>query len=162
MQSLTFFVEGTPVPQGSKDAFITGQTKLVHDGKVYRVGGFATLAETTRARLKPWRSKIAFVALSALAGRPWDKAAPMQLGVTFKFRRPNSHFGSRDKRPYLFEDSPERYVKDPDWDKLARAVSDALTGALWNDDCQVYDGHVRKLYCLEGEVEGAQITVTGD
>jgi Holliday junction resolvase RusA-like endonuclease len=48
-------------------------------------------------------------------------------------------------------------VVKPDWDKIARSCSDAMTGIIYLDDAQIVEGHVKKEY---GWPERTVITVT--
>lgn len=47
----------------------------------------------------------------------------------------------------------ERPTKKPDWDNIAKAVTDALNGICYVDDCQIVDAHVRKVYSVEPGVD---------
>ena len=66
---VTFFVHGTPIPQGSKTAFVVGKRAVVTDAN--------------RATLKPWR---AAVAIAADCGRQFT--GPVSVAVTFYLPRP--------------------------------------------------------------------------
>lgn len=131
---LDFFAGGTPVPQGSKNAYVRG--------------GRAVLVDAN-ARLKPWRALVREAAEEAIADAGWetlDEPCRVYLGFTM----------SRPRRPRW--DVPA--VK-PDLDKLARAVFDALTDAgVWRDDSRVVDMKVTKRYEGEdGEIPGVWVEV---
>lgn len=131
---LDFFVEGTPVPQGSKNAYVRG--------------GRAVLVDAN-ARLKPWRALVREAAEDAIADADWetlDEPCRVYLGFTMPC----------PKRPRW--DVPA--VK-PDLDKLTRAVFDALTDAgVWRDDSRVVDMKVTKRYEGEdGEIPGVWVEV---
>lgn len=40
----------------------------------------------------------------------------------------------------------EMPTKKPDWDNIAKAVTDALNGICYVDDCQIVNAHVKKVY----------------
>ncbi len=137
---IEFTVYGVPIPQGSTKAFIPKGWKrpiVTHDS----------------AKTKPWRQAIVDATLERMAGRA-PLEGPVELRVTFYLPRPKS--------------APKRVTepaKQPDLDKLVRAVGDALTAAgVWRDDGQVVSTLARKLYAggwrdkREG-VPRAEITV---
>jgi len=39
-----------------------------------------------------------------------------------------------------------RPTKKPDWDNVAKAITDACNGVIYVDDCQIVDAHVTKRY----------------
>ena len=130
--SVSFFVPGTPRPQGSKD---------------YRGhrGGKPILVESSTG-LKAWRDAVGWVARSAMKTPP--PAGPVALVSHFVLPPPKS---SRDGDVMLHA------IRPPDSDKLQRAVMDALTGACYLDDAQVVDQRATKRY---GQPAGCHITVT--
>ncbi|WP_280404723.1 RusA family crossover junction endodeoxyribonuclease [Nocardia brasiliensis] len=124
-----FFVAGRPAPQGSKSISRTGH-----------------LYETSR-HLKPWR---ATVALAARAQRPTVIEGPVVLGMEFIMLRPKATPKTRPTPPA---------VRRPDIEKLARAVSDALTGVFFGDDAQVTVMPLAKRVAEAGELPGVKIFV---
>lgn len=132
---LDFFVEGTPVPQGSKNAYVRG--------------GRAVLVDAN-ARLKPWRALVREAAEEAIADAGWEMLdEPCHVYLEFIMPRP--------QRPRWSKPA----VK-PDLDKLTRAVFDALTDArVWKEDSRVVSMEVTKKYEGEdGEVPGVWVEVT--
>lgn len=130
---LDFFAEGTPAPQGSKNAYVRG--------------GRAVLVDAN-ARLKPWRAQVREAAEEAMEDAGWktlDEPCRVYLGFTMP----------KPKRPRW--DVPA--VK-PDLDKLTRAVFDALTDAgVWRDDSRVVDMRVTKRYEDAEAVPGVWVEV---
>ena len=129
---LRFRVVATPVPKGSARAFIAGGRAIV----------------TSDARnLKGWeyliRSQAARVVLVTTA-------EPIRIAVDFYLPRPKSH-PKRREIPH---------TKKPDLDKLARAVLDALTGVVYDDDAQVVALRCTKRHATLGEQPGCHITIT--
>lgn len=129
--AVSFFVPGTPRPQGSKRAFVAG--------------GRAVMTESSGAKHKDWRAQVAHEAHEAY-GDTLLLAGPVTLDVTFVLLRPKSRPKSRP-----MPDSA------PDTSKLVRAVEDSLTGVVWRDDAQVVELLARKIY---GDRPGARIVVT--
>lgn len=128
---LDFFAEGTPVPQGSKNAYVRG--------------GRAVLVDAN-ARLKPWRAQVRDAAEAAIAEAGWETLdEPCRVYLGFTMPRP--------QRPWW--DVPA--VK-PDLDKLTRAVFDALTDAgVWKDDSRVVEMKVAKRYEDDEAVPGVWV-----
>lgn len=111
-KEVTFFVPGTPIPQGSKTAYVRG--------------GRAVLVEANKNH-KAWRDKVAEYA-APYAGA-FGKHVPVRACYTYVFRKPKS-----------VKDRPHHVVK-PDVDKLDRCLNDALTKAgVIHDDAQII-GH---------------------
>lgn len=131
---LDFFVEGAPVPQGSKTGYVRG--------------GRAVLVDANR-RLKPWRAQVRATAEAAMQRAGWETLdEPCRAYLGFTMPRP--------KRPRWRAPA----VK-PDLDKLTRAVFDALTDAgVWRDDSRVVCMEVTKKYEDEdGAVPGVWVEV---
>lgn len=121
MTSITFFVPGLPKPQGSKKAFIRPGAK------------FPTMIESAGKPLKDWRETV-----EAFAKRV-GLSLPGQVKVYLDFRlpRPKSHFHTGKRAGQLRPEAPEWHAQKPDIDKLSRAVLDALTNVVIEDDSRV-------------------------
>jgi Holliday junction resolvase RusA-like endonuclease len=137
--SIEFFVPGIPAPGGSKRAFV--------------VNGRAVVTDDSK-RNKPWRACVSLAAREAYRGDPLT--GPLDLEVTCYMPRPKSHYRSGKMCALLKLDAPERHTKKPDATKLLRAIEDALTGIVWQDDAQISDQHVYKRYCSK---VGARVVV---
>lgn len=111
---LSFFVNGLPVPQGSKTGYVRN--------------GRAVLVEANK-KLPLWRKTVKFAALEAMNEKPWVKLdQPVRLVVNFFMPRP------RNPKHKQYPGSK------PDVDKLARSVADSLTEAgVWVDDSLVVE-----------------------
>lgn len=121
---LKLVVYGTPVPQGSKRAFYVKRLKrpvIVEDNK----------------RTKPWRQEVAAAAVEAMerAGFAVVGDLPVELICTLFFDRPKS-----------LRKSIRSKTTNPDCDKLARLIGDALTGTVFKNDAQITDLVVRKRF----------------
>ena len=140
MTPIAFFVPGKVVTQGS-----------------YRVAksrqGRAFAVPDNPAGLATWRGNVGRAAAEALAaaGEETLLQGPLDLDLVFILSRPQAHFGARGN---LKASSPDVPARIPDWDKLARAIGDALTGALYGDDKQVSDATVGKRF---GAIPGVYI-----
>ena len=128
-----FFVPGVPVQEGNI-SFGKGHS-------YHREGD----------RLQAWRNAIAEAALIA-SRRPvvsgatfvlW--AGPVELDLYFTYK-------VRTKR-----DRGQPKITRPDLSKLTRAVEDALTGILWQDDAQIAQLDVFKGYVEEDEEPGLSV-----
>jgi Holliday junction resolvase RusA-like endonuclease len=135
--SISFFVAGEPVPQGSTKSFYIkklNRTVTTHGNK-----------NTNR-----WRERIATEAQHAGIEQDWswndDRNIGYAVTCAFNFTKPKS---APKKR--------QRNTKRPDLDKLIRAVLDGITDVLIPDDAQVIAIDAWKEY---GAPPGLQITVT--
>ncbi len=132
-------VYGSPAPAG---ALRIGRTK---EGRSF-------LAHRSSKALGAWQSAIR-EAVGPVAPEEVYRGA-VELRATFYVARPSGHFGARGLRPSAPAYPTKRATagKGGDFDKLVRAVSDALTGIVFADDSQVVDAVVRKRYADRGPV----------
>ncbi|SHR61994.1 Holliday junction resolvase [Mycobacteroides abscessus subsp. abscessus] len=129
---VSLFVPGKAAPQGSK-----------------RHVGRGVLVESSKD-LKPWRSEVAYFAQRAMSGRPIYTQTPLAVELGFVMPRPTS--APKTKTPPA--------IKRPDTDKLERAILDALTHVVYDDDSVIIDLHGRKRIAEIGETPGVSIFVT--
>lgn len=126
------FVPGRPAPQGSKTYLGNGRMR-----------------ESSRF-VKGWRADIVTIAVNEWRHRPTILGA-VELDLQFVLPRP----GSLPKR----KPTPAA-VKRPDWDKLSRAVCDALTSAqVYKDDSQIVIARVYKRIAEQEEKTGVWIHI---
>lgn len=143
MSVLSFFVHGLPAPQGSK-----------------RYVGNGVMVESSK-KVKPWRQNVVQAAREAIAHFEGFEplAGPVQLGITFYFPRPKSHFGT-GRNAQRLKDTAPHYVTSHhsgDLDKLIRSTSDGLeTAGVLRDDSLISISWATKVY---GETPGARISV---
>lgn len=132
---LSWFTPGNPAPQGSKRHI--GNGRMIESSKY--VG--------------PWRQTVAlFARKAARESGAFIEHGPVNLELGFVMPRPLST--PKSKTPAA--------VKRPDVDKLARAVLDALTGAVFKDDSQVIELRAHKRIAEHGEEPGVQIRMKGE
>jgi crossover junction endodeoxyribonuclease RusA len=112
---IQFFVPGVPRAQGSK-----------------RHVGHGVMVEMSKD-LGPWRTAIAEYAKKEADGEVF--LGDLQLRAVFYFSRPASHYGTGRNAGQLKKTAPRYVGKNPDIDKLVRALGDALTisGAIRDD-----------------------------
>lgn len=134
MREIKFTVLGTPQPQGSMRQFpIPGrQMVITSDNK----------------ELKSWRKDVRVYAWEAMQ-KAGLVTAPRNIAITleanFYFLKPKStpaHVTSKTTKP--------------DFDKLTRALADALTSVVYEDDSQVTRATVGKFF---GSPERAEVRV---
>lgn len=147
-----FFVPGKAVQQGSK-------TMMSKGGKRWMVENANKATKSGDVnRLDKWRAAVGWCARKAMRGEPL-LCEPVKLGVTFVMPRPKSHVlksGALAKGARAFPDVP------PDLSKLVRAVEDALTGIVYDDDKRIvtYRNSTGKRYQSERYPRvGAHISV---
>lgn len=132
---LSFTVYGIPQPQGSAKAFYVPKLKRA-------------VITSDNAKLKPWRQEVTAAALAAMNSNGValvESGRPVHIEARFIFQKPKS------ARKHAFEKTTK-----PDMDKLLRALFDALTGSVFDDDAQVTKSTIEKLY---GMPSRAEITV---
>jgi Holliday junction resolvase RusA-like endonuclease len=120
---ISFFIEGEPAPQGSKNGF-------VKNGRVVMV--------ESSTKVKPWRAAVTQKTAQHMSWEtlnPLDK--PVEIALVFYLPKPKSV-----KRTW-----PS--VK-PDLDKLIRSTFDGLTtGGLYTDDALVIAVSASKEYATD-------------
>lgn len=128
-----FWVPGIPKGQGSLRSFkhaVTGAVITPQDPKV-----------------KSWRGLVAWCAMQAYVGQQ-PAPGPVRVDCVFVLPRPKTHYRTGNKSSHLRTDAPEYPTKKNtgDIDKLLRAILDAMTGIIFDDDSQVVDARSRKIY----------------
>ena len=122
----SFVVYSKAAPQGSK-----------------RFLGKGVMVESSK-RVKPFRQDVRYAALDSIP-EDWPMDKPMRVHYRFHFKRPSSHLTTKGN---LTKSAPlhptGRNVGDIE--KLARAVSDALSGVAFTDDSQVIEMRLEKSY----------------
>jgi Holliday junction resolvase RusA-like endonuclease len=142
VNQVTFTVLGKVEPQGSIRAFALPAKAGSPVQKPH------IRLTSTNAKVKPWRQQIGWTALEAAQQQGWvlmAREVPIRIDFTFYIEKP----------PSIKKGRTWPTVK-PDYDKLARAATDALTGVLWTDDAQVVQATIQKKY---GRPSRAEFTV---
>jgi Holliday junction resolvase RusA-like endonuclease len=137
-ETITFFVSGTPIPQGSMKAF-----RVRNSDKIVMTHSNNKLAE--------WRNIISDMAIKFSETHEWamaDRGEAIDIKFSFKFPRPKSR------------KNDIRLTTRPDLDKLIRSCNDSLTGILYEDDSQIDRLYAEKSYISGREIPGVMIIVT--
>lgn len=148
MSALLFGVSGTPVPQGSKRAWVNRKT------------GRAVMVEAAGIRHTNWRTDVRAIAAQTMAdeGIAILKGAVV-VDLSFSQPRPKNHYGTGKNADTLKPDAPAYPHKAPDVDKLVRAVLDSMTGSVFVDDGQVVRIRASKAYVDRGLIGGVLVEV---
>ena len=145
MNEIFIPVIGIPAPQGSK-----------------RHVGHGIMIENSK-RVKPWRQDVKEAALIHYDGEVIDQA--VEIEIIFLFARPKSHYGTGKNAKKLKPSAPVFVTSKGigDIDKLLRSTYDSLSessgGSVIKDDSLIVKNRSMKRYCVEGEHQGAKITV---
>jgi crossover junction endodeoxyribonuclease RusA len=128
----SFTIFGVAQPQGSTRAFMPrGWTRPV--------------ITTDNAKVKPWRQELAQTAMVVMhesGAKLAARGVPISIALTFYFDKPKS-----EKKFAVHK------VTKPDLDKLLRAVLDGLTGIAYEDDSQVCECLVAKIFGSPARLE---------
>ena len=73
--------------------------------------------------------------------------------LIFYMPRPKSHYGTGEKSARLKANAPIYHTKKPDVDNLVKFCLDCLNGLAWQDDSQISEMRVRKIYSEEPRTE---------
>jgi Holliday junction resolvase RusA-like endonuclease len=139
-QGIQFTVYGPPVPQGSKRVF------------------HGNVVDMQSERLRTWRQDVAGTAREAMEGAsPYTE--PVDVRLMFWLSRPQGHFGTGRNSEKLKASAPIAPGRQPDLDKLCRAILDALTGIVFKDDGQVVGLTASKLWAVDSFYPGMTCSV---
>ncbi len=153
---ISFTVYGKPITQGSKIAHALydaeGNPRLNEHGRVI------IITREMCKGLDKWRRKVAAAAREVYDGEPM--AGEFQLFMTFALPRPKSHYGTGRNSRKLKASAPPRPITQPDTIKMARAVEDALTKIIYNNDGQVNHHRLWKVFVDNWEEPYAAVDVS--
>lgn len=143
MTPIAFFAAGHPQTKGSAKAFPIRRAN----------GSIGAVVTNDNPKAKAWASVIAGAASEAMGARQ-PLRGPLTLDLVFYLPRPKSHYTKRGLRP----EAPVYVESKPDYDKLCRCATDALTGIAFVDDSQVARAYVEKRYSNDGRI-GVRVQV---
>jgi len=132
MFSTGFIIEGDPVAKG--------RPKFARRGKFVSV--------YTPEKTKTYETKVAEIATNAM-GDQEPLETPVVVSIWIYLQIPKSYSKKR------FADcinQLERPTKKPDIDNVAKAVTDAMNGIVYQDDSQIVSIHIHKYYASTGSV----------
>ena len=131
--AVTFTVDGTPVAKG--------RPRFAKRGKFVQT--------YTPQKTKDYESLVMDAASDATgSSEPLETPAAIYLYIHMPI--PASY--SKKRRQDCLS-GIEKPIKKPDWDNIAKAVTDALNGIVYVDDCQIVTAHVKKAYSDTARVE---------
>lgn len=140
---LDTFIPGVPVAQPRTKA-----RAVVAGGRAY------ARVYTPKGAVQPWKERVAVAALQARQeGCFVGTGVPVQLRLRLVFPRPKARVWKRRKMP------AEWHTSKPDVDNVLKAVKDALSGVLWQDDRQVCAVTVEKVIAAGDGQVGAWLHV---
>ncbi len=84
-----------------------------------------------------YKTRVASAANNAYWGVE-PLTGPVEVEILAVFGRPQCRVWKRKPMPRT------RKIGKPDFDNVAKAVCDALTGVVWRDDAQITDAWIRK------------------
>ena len=141
MEQMMFFVPGTPVAQPRHR--ISGRGGKRHLPHPKGGGDHPVIG---------WKAAIAVYAKGAF-GRD-SMEGPLWLMLNFWMPRTKGQTWKRKPMERMW------HTVRPDADNLTKAVKDALTGILWEDDSQVCSLHVSKMVCGGEDPSGVYVVVS--
>jgi Holliday junction resolvase RusA-like endonuclease len=139
--TITFTVFGNSQPAGSKQSFVPLNKKTKEPFRRPN-GGIVVSTVDDNPKSKGWKKTVAKAAREAYEGELLS--GPLAVTFTFYRERPTSHFGKHGLNK-LGLSNPFPTTR-PDVLKLARAVEDAITGAIWSDDSYIVEEHLYKFW----------------
>ena len=123
---ISFTVPGTPVAKArARATMVAGRARMY-----------------TPAKTASYEGKVAYLGKQAM-GALEPLNGPVSLTVECFFAYPSSWSKKRIAANLI---KREWVTKTPDGDNCLKAVSDALNGVCWRDDCQVARAVVTKMY----------------
>jgi len=140
---ISFFVRGEPVQKGSAKAFVVPAPGTP-------TGVRAVVVPDNKKPLRNWENLVRTEAAAHADAALLE--GPVEVTLRFVLPRPQSHTKAERAVPW--------HTKQPDLDKLGRAILDGLTAIVYHDDKQVCVLNTSKLYSSSPEdVPGVWITV---
>jgi Holliday junction resolvase RusA-like endonuclease len=141
---IDFFVSSTPEPKGRT------RNTINHSG------GRPTVRSITPKNTREYEAEVR-TEFRLRYGHYNDfpifsQGIPLQASLDFIFLRPESKRKGKNRREYP--------AIKPDYDNLAKSVSDALNGWAYHDDSQIVTTVIRKRYTEDIREVGAQIVIT--
>lgn len=130
---VVFAIDGNPVPKG--------RPRFAKRGKFVQT--------YTPQKTKDYEQSVRDAALSAM-GSADPLETPVAVYLYIRMPIPASY---SKKRVQDCLTGVEMHTKKPDWDNVAKAVTDAMNGIVYLDDCQIVSAHVKKVYSKEPGVD---------
>jgi Holliday junction resolvase RusA-like endonuclease len=90
-----------------------------------------------------FHANLAMIDLAPIEG-------PVAVYIYIKLAVPKSY---SKKRTEACLSGLERPTKKPDWDNVAKSICDAMNGIVYQDDTQIVDAYVTKVYAANSGVD---------
>jgi len=152
MNAIAFQVIGKAAPKGSTRGFVVRKGGRMH----------AAVTEDN-PNTRPWAALVRDGAIQARAAWIHHNGLGMAAALMAAYPRPAAVRIELEFVLPRVTALPKRrivpHTRKPDLDKLTRAIKDALTGVIWEDDAQVCAIVATKRYALPGEGAGCSIGV---
>ena len=134
MEDEVYFIVPGPVVGKGRPRFTT-------------VHGYAT-AYTPKKTLD-YEKKVRDAYLNIYQPLRWVDKEPLELVVNAYFEIPKSVSGKK-RTQMLLNEYP---TKKPDFDNILKIVADALNGTVYDDDCQIVQATVNKIWSESAKAE---------
>ena len=145
-QPISFYVDGSPVPQPRAKPWFNKKTSRLHH------------YTPKRAPVTQWKESI-----YNQAKKHKPSTVPLcgaAVGLQFSLQRPKAHYGTGKNKDTLKKSAPNFHTQRPDTDNLAKAVLDVMQElGYWKDDSQVYHLSVTKSWCGSVFQPGCRVEV---
>ena len=136
---IRLYVRGEPIPQPRP--------------RVVTISGRArAISAPGKHPVNDWKKRIMVALATQFDGDILD--GPVRLDVIFLMPRPKRLMRKKDPAGEVW------HITRPDADNLIKAVKDACTGVLWQDDSQVCELIVRKRHHAKDGHPAAMVEVT--
>jgi len=117
------------------------------------------MRHSNHKELLPWRNYVAATIRQNLPP-DWDPSLPVSITATFRYPRPQGHYGTGKNSNTLKPSAPIHHFVKPDLDKAQRAIGDSLEqGAILRGDQQITQWNVSKRYTIDPESPGVLLTI---
>lgn len=121
--------------------------------RIVRIAGLSRMADTKKS--VSWKALVTLCAQDGMRKAallaPFSRDHAIAVTIHAIYPRPKSARSDPSKR------SPK--ITKPDWDNIGKAVSDALNGVVYEDDCAIFCGTVTKAVAERGEAPFTRVTV---
>lgn len=160
---IAFTVHGQARPAGSKNSGVAYRNGP--DGKPVPVtranGSIVTFTkDSSGAKGEEWRKNVAAAAAAAKERLGLDLlTGPLFVEFDFYKVRPKSHYGSGRNAHVLKPSAPAYPDTRPDVLKLTRAIEDACSKVIYEDDSRIVGQTNTKLYVDRGEGERCEVRI---
>lgn len=140
---IQFRVDGTPVAQPRQ------RHRIIQP----RAGkAFVHNYTPAKSPVADFKARVAWAAKQAYRGELIE--GPIKVEVTMRFPLPTS--AKATVKRTVRGGTPVPHVIRPDAENVLKSIFDSLTGIVWRDDSQIYQGVFVKLY---GEAPGIEVTI---